>query len=118
MKLNFFFLNNKDSSSDDGSIPEENISTPDREYNLPRDHIQSTRGDPIKHSREHGSGGHHKNIVERRPQQNFPSQPLSDTSSAGSRSPPTSVHRIQNKNYDLTDLSDIQNVRPCKFCYI
>lgn len=109
---NFFISSFKDSSSDDGSIPEEILSTPDREYNLPRDHIQSTRGDGIKHSREHGSG-HHKNIVERR-QQNFPSQPLSDTSSAGSRSPPTSVHRIQNKNYDLTDLSDIQNVRPCK----
>lgn len=77
-----------------------------------RDHISSRDQSKI-YGRDHvnsgGGGGHHKNM-DRRPPQNFPTQPLSDTSSAGS-SPPA-VHRNIKNSYDITDISDIQNVRP------
>lgn len=106
----FAFL---DSTTDDESIPEERISTPDREYNLPRDHIM-TREQMKLPSRDHSSGGgHHKDrITERRPQ-NLPSHPtLSDTSSAGS---PPAVHRNQKNSYDMTDIPDLPPMRTCKY---
>ncbi|GAB0087700.1 Disco-interacting protein 2 [Sergentomyia squamirostris] len=115
-----------DSSSDEGSIPEERISTPDRDgYNLPRDHVGSGGNiprEPAKLPSQHpqppsrdASRDHHhhhktsSHISERRPQ-NLPTQPtLSDTSSAGS--PPASVHRTQKNSYDMTDISEFQ-IRP------
>lgn len=56
-----------DTSSDDGSIPEERISTPDREYNYPRDHLGNSREQMKLPSRDH-SNRHQSNISERRPQ--------------------------------------------------
>ncbi|XP_055705773.1 disco-interacting protein 2 isoform X5 [Phlebotomus papatasi] len=108
-----------ESSSEEGSIPEERISTPERDgYNLPRDHVGGNiPREPAKLPTQHQSSrevsrDHHKtssHISERRPQ-NLPSQPpLSDTSSAGS--PPASVHRTQKNSYDMTDISDFQ-IRP------
>ncbi|XP_055903593.1 disco-interacting protein 2 isoform X10 [Eupeodes corollae] len=101
-----------DTTTDDESIPEERISTPDREYNYPRDHINNSREQiikpPIRDSSVGGGGGGHKNFSDRRPQQNLPPPPHSDTSSAGS---PPAVHR--KNNYDFTDISDFQ--RPCEF---
>ena len=77
-----FILRNfhsKDSTTEDESIPEEGISTPDREYNYPRDHISNSREQiikpPIRDSSVGGGGGvggHHKNYSDRRPQQNLP----------------------------------------------
>lgn len=99
-----------DSTTDDDSIPEERISTPDRDgYNLPRDHIL-TREQMKLPSRDHSSGGQHKDrIAERRPQ-NLPSHPtLSDTSSAGS---PPAVHRNKH-SYDMTDIPDLPPMRSC-----
>ncbi|XP_037031677.1 disco-interacting protein 2 isoform X5 [Bradysia coprophila] len=97
-----------DSSSDEGSIPEERISTPDREYNYPRDHLSNSREQMKLPSRDH-SNRHQSNISERRPQ-NLPPPPLSDTSSAGS---PPAIHRIPKNSYDMTDISEFQQgVRP------
>lgn len=57
-----------DSSSDDASIPEERIATPDREYNYPRDHLSNSREKmKLPSSRDH-SGRHPSNISERRAQ--------------------------------------------------
>ncbi|XP_055854107.1 disco-interacting protein 2 isoform X9 [Episyrphus balteatus] len=93
-----------DTTTDDESIPEERISTPDREYNYPRDHINNSREQIIKPPiRDSSVGGGHKNFSDRRPQQNLPPPPHSDTSSAGS---PPAVHR--KNNYDFTDISDFQ----------
>ncbi|XP_055385631.1 disco-interacting protein 2 isoform X6 [Condylostylus longicornis] len=103
-----------DSTTDDESIPEERISTPDREYNYPRDHISNSREQikpPIRDSSVGGGGGgggniggqHHKNFSDRRPPQNLPPPPHSDTSSAGS---PPAVHR--KNNYEFTDISEFQ----------
>lgn len=114
-----FGMQNTESSSEEGSIPEERISTPERDgYNLPRDHVGGNiPREPAKLPTQHQSSrevsrDHHKtssHISERRPQ-NLPSQPpLSDTSSAGS--PPASVHRTQKNSYDMTDISDFQ-IRP------
>ncbi|XP_037031681.1 disco-interacting protein 2 isoform X8 [Bradysia coprophila] len=98
----------QDSSSDEGSIPEERISTPDREYNYPRDHLSNSREQMKLPSRDH-SNRHQSNISERRPQ-NLPPPPLSDTSSAGS---PPAIHRIPKNSYDMTDISEFQQgVRP------
>ncbi|XP_055854108.1 disco-interacting protein 2 isoform X10 [Episyrphus balteatus] len=95
---------NQDTTTDDESIPEERISTPDREYNYPRDHINNSREQIIKPPiRDSSVGGGHKNFSDRRPQQNLPPPPHSDTSSAGS---PPAVHR--KNNYDFTDISDFQ----------
>ncbi|XP_055385633.1 disco-interacting protein 2 isoform X8 [Condylostylus longicornis] len=106
--------NSQDSTTDDESIPEERISTPDREYNYPRDHISNSREQikpPIRDSSVGGGGGgggniggqHHKNFSDRRPPQNLPPPPHSDTSSAGS---PPAVHR--KNNYEFTDISEFQ----------
>ncbi|XP_055693474.1 disco-interacting protein 2 isoform X2 [Lutzomyia longipalpis] len=109
-----------ESSSEDGSIPEERISTPERDgYNLPRDHVSGNMPreaaklpTPHQHGRD-GGRDHHKtssaHITERRPQNLPPQPPLSDTSSAGS--PPASVHRTQKNSYDMTDIADFQ-IRP------
>ncbi|XP_059609012.1 disco-interacting protein 2 isoform X3 [Phlebotomus argentipes] len=104
-----------ESSSEEGSIPEERISTPERDgYNLPRDHVVGGNipREPAKLPSHHPpSREHHKtssHISDRRPQ-NLPAPPLSDTSSAGS--PPASVHRTQKNSYDMTDISDFQ-IRP------
>lgn len=58
-----------DSSSDDASIPEERIATPDREYNYPRDHLCNSR-DKIKmpSQRDNSERRHQNNASERRPQ--------------------------------------------------
>lgn len=57
-----------DSSTEDESIPEERISTPDKDYNYPLDHIGPVK-EAIKVSRDISSGGHHqRNVSERRPQ--------------------------------------------------
>lgn len=65
----FHFTILAESSSDEGSIPEERISTPDREYNYPRDHLSNSREQMKLPSRDH-SGRHqnNSNISERRPQ--------------------------------------------------
>lgn len=87
-------------SSTDDSTPEERISTPDREYNLPRDHLLASREQLKLPSSSRDNFG--KSIPERRPQ-NLPHQPTqSDTSSAGS---PPAVARRGNNSYDLA--SDI-----------
>ncbi|XP_063702117.1 disco-interacting protein 2 isoform X2 [Culicoides brevitarsis] len=99
-----------DSTTDDESIPEERISTPDRDgYNLPRDNIL-TREQMRLPSRDHSSGGgHHKDRISERRPQNLPSHPtLSDTSSAGS---PPAVHRNQKNSYDMTDIPDLPPMR-------
>lgn len=66
---NFVSLIFTDSSSDDASIPEERITTPDREYNYPRDHLCNSR-DKIKipSQRDNSERRHQNNAVERRPQ--------------------------------------------------
>lgn len=72
-KLIQFFLiaRRADSSSDEGSIPEERIATPDREYNYPRDHLSSSREQmKLPSSREH-SGRHQSNMSDRS-RQNLP----------------------------------------------
>lgn len=58
-----------DSSSDDASIPEERIATPDREYNYPRDHLCNSR-DKIKmpSQRDNSERRHQNHASERRPQ--------------------------------------------------
>ncbi|XP_055310047.1 disco-interacting protein 2 isoform X2 [Sitodiplosis mosellana] len=102
-----------DSSSDDASIPEERIATPDREYNYPRDHLCNSR-DKIKmpSQRDNSERRHQNNASERRPQNLPPPQSMSDTSSTGS---PPAVHRNNKTSaYDLTDVPDFQqpHVRP------
>jgi hypothetical protein len=93
-------------SSTDESTPEERISTPDREYNLPRDHLLSKDPKvPSSLSREreynYAAGNTGKNIAHDRRPQNLQTQPtLSDTSSAGS--PPAIGRRSNNNSYDLT----------------
>lgn len=68
-----------DSTSDDESIPEERIATPDREYNYPRDHLCNSR-DKIKLPPQRDSDRRQPNSnIERRPQ-NLP--------------PPVSYHNI------------------------
>lgn len=62
-----------DSSSDDASIPEERIATPDREYNYPRDHLSNSRDKmklPSQRDRHQNS-----NISDRR-HQNLPPPPV------------------------------------------
>lgn len=109
-KNNLYNVLFTDTSSEDGSLPEERISTPDREYNLVRDHIPSSRDQSKYFPRDHSSG-HAKNVSDRRPQ-NFPSQPLSDASSAGS-SPPAVHRNIKSYDQHITDISDSTlNMRP------
>lgn len=64
-----FFHMQPDSSSDDASIPEERIATPDREYNYPRDHLCNSR-DKIRmpSQRDNSERRHQNNASERRPQ--------------------------------------------------
>lgn len=81
-----------DSSSDDASIPEERIenTTPDREYNYPRDHLCNSR-EKIKmpSQRDNSERRHQNNAGERRPQ----------------NLPPPVIHHINNKiNYRSIDL--------------
>lgn len=57
-----------DSSSDDASIPEERIATPDREYNYPRDHLCNSRDKIKMPSQRDNSERRHQNNAERRPQ--------------------------------------------------
>jgi len=86
-------------SSTDESTPEERIATPDG-YNLPRDHILTTR-DQLKlpsTSRDHANA-----LKNNRQPQNLPQ--TSDTSSAGS--PPAHGRRIV-PGYDYaTEISDL-----------
>lgn len=77
VKKSFFFVATikSDSSSDEGSIPEERISTPDREYNYPRDHLSNSREQmKLPSSREH-SGRHPSNMSDRT-RQNLPPPPV------------------------------------------
>lgn len=57
-----------DSSSDDASIPEERISTPDREYNYPRDHLCNSRDKGKNATQRDNSERRLNNLAERRPQ--------------------------------------------------
>jgi hypothetical protein len=106
-------------SSTDESTPEDRIVTPNREYNLPRDHLIQAREQlklPSTRDRDYNNtpgngdcengGSEARNIPDRRPQ-NLHAQPpiLSDTSSAGS--PPAIGRRSNNNSYDLaTDIPD------------
>ncbi|KAL5290225.1 DIP2 family protein [Megaselia abdita] len=96
-----------DSSTDDDSIPEERISTPEREYNYPRDHINNSREQIIQPPKRDTSitqsANNQKYLSDRRPPQNLPPPPQSDTSSTGS---PPATHR--KNNYDFTDISQFQ----------
>lgn len=67
--MSMYLLIFTDSSSDDASIPEERITTPDREYNYPRDHLCNSR-DKIKvpSQRDNSERRHQNNAAERRPQ--------------------------------------------------
>lgn len=65
-----------DSSTDDDSIPEERISTPEREYNYPRDHITNSREQIIQPPKRDTSitqsANNQKYLSDRRPPQNLP----------------------------------------------
>lgn len=62
-----------DSSSDDASIPEERIATPDREYNYPRDHLCNSREKiKIPSQRDNSERRHQNCAAERRPQNLHP----------------------------------------------
>lgn len=120
------FFRSIDLSSDEGSIIEERMSTPEREYNLPRDNIDSYRSgggaggggtDKEPGRRTGGGGGGNGGGHIRRPPQNLPTankvhQP-SDTSSTGSppqsmlhHSGPKASHKY---NYDITDITEFQS---------
>ncbi|XP_054731793.1 disco-interacting protein 2 isoform X1 [Anastrepha obliqua] len=92
-----------DSSTDEESIPEETIS-PDKEYNYPRDHVSNIMEPiikpPIRDSSMGGAQNKHK-YPERRPPQNLPPLPTSDTSST--ESPPTAYMK---ENTDFNDSKD------------
>ncbi|XP_037935929.1 disco-interacting protein 2 isoform X2 [Teleopsis dalmanni] len=96
--------NDTDSTTDDESIPEEIIS-PDKEYNYPQDHINNMTESVIKPPiRDSSMGGSvHKNkYPERRPPQNLPPLPTSDTSST--ESPITAYKK---ESCDFTNSSDM-----------
>ncbi|KRF97799.1 uncharacterized protein Dwil_GK17656, isoform B [Drosophila willistoni] len=131
-----------DSSTDDESIPEELIS-PDKEYNYPRDHISNSMlpQEPIikppiressmisqqqqhlqrhdvkptqttSHSQKYPSSS---SVAERRPPQNLPPLPTSDTSSTDS--PPIAYKRdvdvsdksYKQKHYNAPDITQFNN---------
>ncbi|TDG53237.1 hypothetical protein AWZ03_000052 [Drosophila navojoa] len=127
-----------DSSSDDESIPEELIS-PDKEYNYPRDHISNSMlppepiiKPPIRESSMSAQQQHLRHDVkqsqapiqkypssgsaaERRPPQNLPPLPTSDTSSTDS--PPIGYKRdheftdkaYKQKHFNAPDITQFNN---------